>query len=104
MKDKNPQPTTNTLQIIALVLSLIGLLCIGIAALKFLSWGIFALVFQRTKIYVGVLCCIVSLVLSYIAEYQEETDNTTMLTVAKSISSNCLFVVLAFVIYVYVFN
>lgn len=96
----NPQqqPTTTALQAIALVLSLVGLCCVGYVAIKILSWGIVGYVFNYTMGLVGAGCSLVALILAKIAEYQEESDNTTMASIAEWISSACLFAVVAFFI------
>lgn len=96
--DKTKQPTTTALQAIALVLSLVGLCCIGYVAIKIMSWGIFGYAFNYTIGLVGAGCSLVALILAEIAEYQEESDNTTMASIAEWISSACLFAVVAFFI------
>lgn len=96
--DKTKQPTTTALQAIALVLSLVGLCCIGYVAIKIMSWGIIGYISKCTIGLVGAGCSLVALILAEIADYQEETDNTTMATIAEWISSGCLFAVAAFFI------
>ncbi len=93
-------PTTTALQAIALILSLVGLCCIGYAALKIMSWGILGFIGGGKTIgLLGLGCSLVALVLAEIAKYQEKTDNTTMASIAESISSACIFAVIAFFIY-----
>lgn len=96
--EKPKEATTTALQAIALVLSLVGLCSIGYVAIKILSWGVFGYAFNYTIGLVGAGCSLIALILSEIAEYQEETDNTTMATIAEWISSACLFAVVAFFI------
>ena len=99
LPDKPKEATTTALQAIALVLSLVGLCCIGYVAIKILSWGILGYAFNYTIGLVGAGCSLIALILAEIADYQEETDNTTMATIAEWISSGCLFAVAAFFIY-----
>lgn len=95
----NSQPTTIALQAIALILSLVGLCCIGYVAIKILSWGVFGYAFNYTTGLIGAGCSVVAYILAEIADYKEETENTTMATIAKWISSACFFTVVAFFIY-----
>ena len=95
---KPKEATTTTLQAIALILSLIGLGCIGLVAIKLMAWSGFALIFNYSTVLIGIGCSLVALILAEIAEYQEESDNTTMASIAEWISSACLFAVVAFFI------
>lgn len=97
--EKPKEATTTALQAIALILSLVGLCCIGYVAIKILSWGIVGYAFNYTIGLVGAGCSLIALILAEIADFQEKTDNTTMATIAERISSICLFVVAAFFIY-----
>lgn len=92
------EATTTTLQAIAFILSLIGLGCIGLVAIKLMAWSGFALIFNYSTGLIGIGCSLVALILAKIAEYQEESDNTTMASIAEWISSACLFAVVAFFI------
>lgn len=92
------EATTTALQAIALVLSLIGMGLIAYVGIKISSWSIFGLAFNYTKGLIGAGCCLVALIFAKIAENQEQTDNTTMATIAEWISSLCLIAVVAFVI------
>lgn len=96
--EKPKEATTTTLQAIALILSLIGLGCIGLVAIKLMAWSGFALIFNYSTGLIGIGCSLVALILAEIAEYQEESDNTTMASIAEWISSACLFAVVAFFI------
>ncbi|MBQ7449635.1 MAG: FHA domain-containing protein [Paludibacteraceae bacterium] len=96
--DTLKEPTTIALQAIALVLSLAGLGCVVFVAVKIMSWGIFGLAFNYTTGIIGAGCGLVAIILAEVADYQEETDNTTMAKIAEWIGSACLFTVIAFVI------
>ena len=97
--DDPQEATTTALQAIALVLSLIGLCCIGYAAIKIMSYGIFGYIATNAIGLVGAGCSLIALILAEIAEYKEETDNTLMATIAEWVSSGCLFTVVAFFVY-----
>lgn len=90
--------TTTALQVIALVLSLIGLGCLVYVGIKLMVWSGFALFFHYTTGLIGIGCSFVALVLAEIADFLEETDNTIMASIAEWISSTCLLTVLAFFI------
>ena len=98
--EKPKEATTTALQAIALALSLVGMGCIGYVAVKVMKWGVWAFLnTNNTAIgYMGAGFSLVALILSEIADYQEESDNTTMAKAAEWISSTCLFVVVAFII------
>lgn len=106
--DPSPQEprgaTTTALQAIALVLSLVGMGCIGYVAVKVVRWSLWAfLSSNNTAIaYMGAGFSLVALILSEVADYQEESDDTTMAKAAEWISSTCLFIVITFIIYIYV--
>lgn len=97
--DDTKTSSTTALQAIALILSLVGLGCIAYVAIKTLSWGIFGYAFHYTTALIGAGCCLIALVLAAIASHKEESDNTTMATIAEWISSTCLIAVAAFFIY-----
>ena len=63
-----------------------------------MAWSGFALFFNYSTGLIGIGCSLVALILAEIAEYQEESDNTTMASIAEWISSACLFAVVAFFI------
>ena len=92
------ESSTSTLQAIALVLSLVGLGCIAYVAIKILSWGVFGWALHYTTGLIGAGCSLIALILAGIASSKEESDNTTMATIAEWISSTCLFVAVAFFI------
>ncbi len=96
--DTTKESSTTALQAIALLLSLVGLGCIVYTAIKIMQWGIFGLAANEAVGLVGAVASLIAVILAKIADFQEETDNTTMSSIAEWIGSTCLCVIIAFVI------
>jgi len=96
------------LGMIALVLSLIGIILLIYAFIRILRWGIFAAIFGSaiTHMWVSVGINIIAYILATIDEYRdyaysEESDsNVDLAGIAKNIASIGVFFVIGFYIYV----
>lgn len=87
------------LGLVALVLSIVGMVLLIYCAIQIMKWGIFALIGNAsTFIWVSVGLNILALILAKIADYKEYKDSDAA-SIAEGISFFCLIVVIGFYLY-----
>jgi hypothetical protein len=96
--DDAPQTFTMALQVLALVISLVGLFCLGYSGIGLLNYGILGV--SQTIVITGIVASVIAYILAKITDLVDKTDKTTMASVAEWISSTCLYAVLGVFIYI----